>query len=261
MRKFVTKKKSTEEGLINNNTGLKNLELKINYKFSNPKLLVQSMTHRSYGTDFGAEEWIADNETLEFLGDAILNFVTASRLFKSIKNIDEGRLSQLRAAYVCQANLAKGARKLNLAQYLRVSKAMRAGGPIDLPSVLSDALEALIGAVYLDSNVETAAQLIDHVLGEPPKKIEVAPKDPKTILQEKIQQLCSLTPSYLVQKSSGPAHKPNFDVDAYVKQKKLGTGTGKSKKIAASNCAQSVLDSLSKLSDDKIKAFILDSEN
>lgn len=232
------------------------LEEQIGYTFSNKELLIRSMTHRSFAAERDLGKWVSDNERLEFLGDAILSFVSAEKLFRREKNVDEGVLSQLRAAYVCQANLADAARKLSLGPFLRVSKAMRAGGPVDLPSTLSDAVEALIAAVFLDGGLQAASDLIAKILGPVPREIDAAPREAKSLLQEKIQGVFGFTPSYEFTKCSGPPHDPIFEVLAKVDQTPIGRGVGKSKKLAASDCASKILERMATLTDSEIETLI-----
>jgi len=236
--------------------GLSKLEAQIGYNFTNKELLIRSMTHRSCAAELGQGEWVSDNERLEFLGDAILSFVSADILFKRESNVDEGVLSQLRAAYVCQANLAAGARNISLGQYLRVSKAMRAGGPVDLPSTLSDAVEALIAAVFLDGGLEASTDIIARILGPIPKEIDATPRDAKSLLQEKVQGVFGVTPTYEFTQCSGPPHDPLFEVVAKVEQTPIGYGVGKSKKLAATDCAAKILERMNDLSDSEIESLL-----
>lgn len=218
---------------------LSKIEAKLKYKFEDKNLLLRALTHRSFGTDEGKRE--PHNETLEFLGDAVLSVVAAEALFKACPDADEGDLSQARANYVCQLTLAQGARKLKLGDYVRVAKAMRASGPVDLPSVLADVMEAIFGATYLDGGLENARALIGLTLGDVPTKVRTAPKDAKTVLQERIQGACSMTPTYEVLESTGPAHAPAFLVEVQVAGTVLGQGEGSNKKQAAQQAAKQAL--------------------
>jgi ribonuclease-3 len=167
--------------------------------------------------------------------------VTAEEVFKRCPHADEGVLSQLRAQYVCEANLSRAATRFDLGTYIRASKAMRAAGPVISISVLADTMEAIIAAVYLDSGVDAARALILRALGPIPERITLAPKDAKTELQERIQSMIYLAPLYRVVESSGPAHSPKFVVEVSVGGNSLANGTGSSKKEAAQDAARAAL--------------------
>lgn len=223
------------------------VETRIGYQFQNKALLIEAITHRSYARDERLKENIvSQNERLEFLGDAILSTVTAVELYKSSPRADEGTLTQLRANYVCEGNLAQGARNAGLGALIRVSPSMLRNGVVELPSLLADVVEALIGAVYLDSGLEPARQVVLKVLGPVPSKIVVVPKDAKTELQEWTQSEFGMTPLYKVVESLGPPHSPTFRVEVFLGQKLLAEGKGPSKKDAAQQAARKALQDLSK---------------
>ena len=136
---------------LNDEQKIQAIEVAIGYEFTDKKLLLKAITHRSFAKEDKDCPRGFHNETLEFLGDAVLALATADVLLVENRHADEGELSHRRAAYVCQENLANAAKRLGISPFLRVSVSMRKAGPIDLPSVLSDAMEAILGAIYLDS--------------------------------------------------------------------------------------------------------------
>jgi len=220
------------------------IEKLIDYKFDNQDLLLRAVTHKSYAKEnpeFGRNN---HNETLEFLGDAVLSVVSAEGLFLENTGANEGKLSHLRSAYVCQENLANAAKRLDLGRYLRAGASMRKSGSIELPSLLSDMVEAILGAVFLDSksDISVARKLVGNLVGPLPKKAKEILKDSKTIFQEKIQSKLFVTPTYKVIGSKGPDHEPEFEVEIYVQDKLVATGKGSSKKKAEQEAAQNALD-------------------
>ncbi len=222
-------------------------ETQIGYRFNDRTLLLEALTHRSFARDERLKDNIvSQNERLEFLGDAILSMITALELFKTSPRADEGTLTQLRANYVCEASLAEGARKAGLGTLIRVSPSMRKVTGVELPSLLCDGLEALIGAVYLDGGFEPARDLVLRFVGEVPTKVAIAPKDAKTELQEWTQASFGLTPVYKVVQSLGPPHAPTFVVEVYVGEKLLAKGQGPSKKDAAQEGAKAALADVSR---------------
>lgn len=220
---------------------LEAVEKAIGYLFKDKQLLLKALTHRSFAKESPLITSRDHNETLEFLGDAVLSLVSAEGAFLQHPNADEGRLSHIRAAYVCQENLAECGRHIRLGDHIRVAVTMRKSGPIDLPSMLSDALEAVIGAVYLDGGLTAAKAVIAHVMGNLPENPRDIPKDPKTVIQEKIQESSSKTPTYKVLSSSGPAHEPEFEVALLVDEEVVAKGQGASKKKAEQAAAVNAL--------------------
>ncbi|GAA5086689.1 ribonuclease III [Paenalcaligenes hermetiae] len=189
---------------------LSRLEDAIDYHFTTPALLEQAVTHRSHNAKH--------NERLEFLGDSVLNFVVASLLYKQFDRIDEGDLSRIRANLVKQSTLAEIAQKLNLSDFLRLGEGELKSGGFRRPSILSDALEAVFGAVYLDGGFEAAAYVISRqyepiLLTVDPKTLG---KDPKTLLQEMLQGRRLDLPVYLVVATHGAAHSQVFDVECRI---------------------------------------------
>ena len=225
------------------------LEQQIGYSFKNKDLLVHALTHRSFIKEQAGMASYENNERLEFLGDAVLSLVTAEEVFAKAPHANEGILTQLRAAYVCQANLAQAGKRISLGGYMRVAKGMRLSGPVELPSVLSDVVEAIFGAVYLDGGFLAAKALILNLLGDVPQRVIESPKDPKTELQEIFQATCATAPIYTLLERTGPAHAPLFIVEVSVSGKVLARGEGSSKKEATQEAAKKALTQIESLKD------------
>lgn len=225
---------------------LQKLEQRINYQFSDQALLEQALTHRSHSAKH--------NERLEFLGDSVLNFVVASLLFKRFQKIDEGDLSRLRANLVKQATLADIAQKLELSEYLRLGEGELKSGGFRRPSILSDALEAIFGAVYLDGGFELAAKVItgqfeDIMVDIDPKTLG---KDPKTLLQELLQGHRLALPLYTVVATHGAAHNQTFDVQCHIEKLDITImASGSSRRAAEQAAAVQAIEHVSAYLDNK----------
>jgi ribonuclease-3 len=178
----------------------------IPYRFKDPALLELALSHRSVGR--------ANNERLEFLGDSILGFVIAARLFELRPGVDEGDLSRLRTRVVRGSTLALMANRLRLGDYVKLGEGELKSGGHKRNSILADALEALFGAIYLDGGIEECARVVRHVcdpvMDELPEASEL--KDPKTRLQEWLQGRGNALPEYILVSEKGPAHKKHFIV-------------------------------------------------
>lgn len=224
---------------------LAKVELQIGHVFADKALLLEAITHRSFARDERLKKnLVSQNERLEFLGDAILSTVTALELYRESPGANEGVLTQLRANYVCETHLAECARRAGLGAMIRVSQSIKRPEGVELPSLLCDVVEALIGAIYLDSGFESARVFILKTLGPVPLKVAASPKDSKTQLQEWTQAHFAKTPIYRVIKSSGPAHLPVFAVEVLMGDLKLAEGVGPSKKEAAQEAARAALAEL-----------------
>jgi ribonuclease-3 len=235
-------------------TWIQTTQDRLHLKFRDPNFLLQALTHRSMLHDEPSPA--GHNERLEFLGDAVLSLVAAQSLFAQSATADEGMLTQQRAAYVCEASLAQGARRLGLGELLRASKTMRTSGSVELPSVLADALEALFGAIYLDQGFDAAKDFILKALGPLPTEVVSLPKDPKTELQELIQSAAFLAPAYRVAGQTGPAHAPIFRVEVIAGDRVLAEGAGPSKKEAAQEAAREVLKVIQSMKPAQISAWL-----
>ncbi len=224
------------------NQALKNL---LGYQFTDPNLLIIALTHKSASLKDLSYEHGINNERLEFLGDAVLSLVAADFLYRERNKFNEGDLSRLRAQFVCQENLSQKAKAIKLGNYLVSDKAMRSSGSTTSASVLSDALEALFGAVYVDGGLEQARAVIFRVLGEPSLNLAELEKDAKTRLQEIVQAHIHQAPKYVLLNTDGPAHAPSFLVGVKVNDELVASARGENKKTAAQNAALLALQSIS----------------
>ena len=214
-------------------------EKKIGYEFKNKSLLEQAFTHSSYANETKMAPH-SDNERLEFLGDAVLEIVSSEFLFRNYPDLPEGELTRRRAALVCESSLAASARELSLGKYLKLSVGEDKTGGRERPSVLSDAFEATIGAMYLDGGLKNTKKYIrENVLKNVEEKVMFF--DSKTSLQEVVQSWHSGALSYRVIDEKGPSHKKIFTVEALVGDNVLGTGSGNSKKNAEQEAAYNAL--------------------
>ena len=202
-------------------------------------LLRQALTHRSAPQEFD----LPPNERLEFLGDAVLGIAVAGYLYRSHPDLEEGPLTKLKAVAVSEPILANVAREIDLGRYLILSKGEEQSGGRDRPSILSDALEAVFGAVHLDRGFRTSRALILRLLRDHLRAIERAEHEPdhKTVLQEKIQERHRTPPTYRVLSESGPDHDRTFVAQVRVGRRILGSGSGKSKKQAEQAAARDAL--------------------
>lgn len=217
------------------------LESALGHAFEQQDFLVQALTHRSYGQP--------NNERLEFLGDSVLNCVTAIALFHRFGGLREGELSRLRASLVRQETLHQLALDLDLGSFLRLGEGELKGGGASRPSILSDALEAVFAAVFLDAGFEAAKVVIDGLYAPQLDKLNPASavKDPKTALQEWLQARHLSLPRYAVVGVTGEAHAQAFEVECTVAELSLSThGQGQSRRIAEQQAAQRALASLEK---------------
>ena len=210
----------------------------LDYSFSDVGLLQQALTHRSAPG--------RSNERLEFLGDAVLDIVVSEALFQSLPDAPEGDLSRLRASLVRDTSLAGIAVELGIGEHLILGSGERKTGGHRRQSILADALEALFGAVYLDSDFETAADLIHRVFGD---KLEDLPhadelRDPKTRLQEWLQARGAAPPDYELVNVTGKAHQQCFEVRCLVPDQEPATGEGRSRRDAEQQSARRMLEQL-----------------
>lgn len=217
------------------NTELKDLEKKINYTFKDFSLLKQAMMHSSYTNEMHLPKYRC-NERLEFLGDAVLELVSSEYLFRESPHIPEGELTKTRASMVCEPSLALCARDIGLGNYLLLGKGEEATGGRHRDSVTSDAMEALIGAVYLDGGFTSAKEFIlRFVLTDLENKKLFY--DSKTILQEIVQAKKNGEISYRLIGEEGPDHNKSFHVEVMIGNRVFGEGSGRTKKAAEQQAA------------------------
>jgi ribonuclease-3 len=212
------------------------LEDRIGYKFRNPLLLAEALTHPSLRHE--TQQHHFDNQRLEFLGDAVLQLVMTEHLYGHFKNEAEGQLTKLRSRLVSREALTVHAATLELGRYLMMGREEASGGR-ERNSTLADAFEALVGAIYLDSDLATARRFILEQAGQDLAQIVEEPIDinPKGHLQELLQAISPRSPAYEVVSKSGPEHEKTFVVRAVWEGIELGEGTGRSKKQAETAAA------------------------
>lgn len=226
------------------NRDLKELEQKIGYHFQNPKLLEQAMRHSSYVNELHVPKYEC-NERLEFLGDAVLELISSEFLYKEHPTVPEGKLTKTRASMVCEPSLAFCARDIELGSFLRLGKGEEATGGRNRDSITSDAMEALIGAIYLDSGFTSAKEFIHtFILSDLENKKLFF--DSKTILQEIVQAQNTGTVSYKLLGEEGPDHNKVFYVEVCVGETCFGTGKGRTKKAAEQEAAYQAILRLKK---------------
>ena len=214
------------------------IEKKIGYSFVNKELLNKAFTHTSYAN----ENHVESNERLEYLGDSILEFVMSKYLFNNYSSLSEGEMTKVRANVVCENSLYEVAKRHNFSDFLNLGKSERASQN-SKKAILADSVEALIAAIYLDSNLENSEKFIISNLSE---AVEIASKnvgmkDYKTVLQEKLQVHGEVKIHYEVIKETGPDHNKSFTVEVSCNDKKLAEGIGKSKKEAEMQAAKNAL--------------------
>ncbi len=214
------------------------LEQRIGYTFQNKTILRQALTHSSYANERKINK-IGDYERIEFLGDAVLELTTSEFLFKQHPEMSEGELTKTRASLVCEPSLAFCARDLELGEFIALGKGEEMTGGRNRDSIISDVMEAIIGAIYLDGGFEEAKKFIhSFVLSDLDNKVLFY--DAKTILQEKVQKK-GQDVQYALIDESGPEHDKIFSVEVRQGEKVLGTGSGHNKKAAEQQAAYKAL--------------------
>lgn len=221
---------------------LEKLEQEIGYTFKNKELIETALTHTSYAYEHNKES----NEKLEYLGDSILEFISSKYLFNTYKNLREGEMTKVRAAVVCEDSLYKIATKHNFSDFLYLGKSEILNNGRYSKAILADSVEAVIAAMYLDSDINQVEKFIIDNLKEP---IEIATKnvgnkDYKTVLQEKLQTHGNVNIKYTIIKEEGPDHDKTFESKVEVNGKQIGLGTGKSKKASEMMAAKKALEIL-----------------
>ena len=224
---------------------MEELEKKLGYTFRDPELLRAALYHSSYANEHRSEG-IRSNERLEFLGDAVLGFVSAEHLFKKHPELPEGDLTRIRAALVCEESLHEVAQTLSLGDHLCLGKGEEQGGGRRRPSILADATESVFAAVYLDGGIEAARELIHRVLLDKEREevVEERRRDYKTQLQELVQRKSGSTLGYEMIGATGPDHAKIFEAAVLLNGEPLSAGTGRSKKEAEQAAARAALEKL-----------------
>lgn len=208
-----------------------------------PETLGQALTHKS------AEEEGPNNERLEFLGDAVIEILISDHLYRNFPHFSEGELTKARVLAVSEPALAEAARRLGLGQRLRMSKGEEASGGRDRPSILSDAFEAVVAAIYLDLGMDRARQFVIDNLSHTLR--EMRDRDYKSLLQEFTQEKLRITPSYSIIAEEGPAHEKVFTAQVVIGDEVRGEGTGRSKKEAEQAAAEAALEVLTQWSKER----------
>ncbi len=220
---------------------IEDLEKTLGYTFKDKKLIIEALTHKSYKQPY-------DNERLEFLGDAVLDLVVGEYLFKKFSKSAEGNLSKIRASLVNETGFDKLARSLNLGKYIFMSNAEENNGGREKSSLLSNAFEAVMGAIYLESGLPVVNDIAVALIEKNHEEISLDYlfRDYKTTLQELTQARFGVTPEYKVIASRGPDHLKEFEVAVIIEDKEYARATGKSKKMAQQESAELAVELLKK---------------
>jgi ribonuclease-3 len=225
---------------------LRELEELLRYSFDNDDLLSQALTHRSYVNENESEN-LSNNESLEFLGDAVLGFLVSSRIFRHFPDLTEGALSKIKAYLVSAANLIKLAESIQLGSFVRLSRGEEKTGGRKKRAIIVDTYEAIIGAIYLDGGVEAASEFVNRQIDlflEDLDLKQLTYGDFKSALQEQLHNMGRPEPVYKVVKEIGPDHKKTFVVQVTIRDQIIGESTGKTKKEAQQSAARLALESL-----------------
>jgi len=218
---------------------LDELEKALDYHFEDPQLLIEALTHKSYKQPY-------NNERLEFLGDAVLDLVVGEYLFTRFPNFDEGKLSKMRASIVNEEGFTRLAEHIGLGKHIYLSNAEENNNGRQKSSLLSNAFEAVMGAIYLQVGLCHVEKLVHRYLNEvyPVIDMNTLFKDFKTTLQELTQAEFGVTPDYRLVATSGPDHKKEFEIAVYIQDKEYAKARGKSKKVAQQEAAFIALEKL-----------------
>ena len=217
---------------------LSNLEATLNYRFRNRQHLITALTHPSMGG--------RHNQRMEFLGDAVLEMCVSEKIYEMHPEMQEGAMTRLRQKLVREGKLAEAARGMKLGEYLLMDRGCASGGGRENPSVLCDAFEAVLAAVYLDGGMEPARNMVMRFIGDCTEKDEM---DAKSALQEYLQGRKRPLPDYLVVGEEGLPHERVFTVSVRLEGNEIATGTGTSKKRAEQNAAMAALEKIKNLGD------------
>jgi len=215
------------------------LEKTLGYEFTDKKLIIEALTHKSYKQPY-------DNERLEFLGDAVLDLIVGEYLYKKFSKSAEGKLSKIRASLVNETGFDKLARSINIGDYILLSNAEENNGGREKASLLSNAFEAVMGATYLEAGLKVANDIAIDLIEKNHKEISLDYlfRDYKTTLQELTQARFGVTPEYKVIASRGPDHLNEFEVAVFIEDKEYARAVGKSKKIAQQESAELAVELL-----------------
>ena len=217
------------------------LQERLDFTFKNKQLLIEALTHKSYKQPY-------NNERLEFLGDAVLDLIVGQYLFENFPKYDEGKLSKMRASLVNEDGFTQLALHLELGEYIFLSNAEENNNGRKKPSLLSNAFEAVMGAIYLEAGLERVHAIAIKLLEEAHEEISLESlfKDFKTTLQELTQAQFGVTPEYKLISATGPDHKKEFEIAVMIQNKEYARASGKSKKVAQQEAALLAMDILKK---------------
>ena len=222
---------------------LTKLEQGLGYTFRNKALLENALTHSSYANE-NRERHLPDNERLEFLGDSILGFVVAEYLYRNFPDKPEGELTRIRADLVCERNLAEAAATIELGSYLLLGHGEEQGGGRKRDSIVSDAMESVIAASFMDGGFAAAKEIIDRLILSNIPKGRPRNFDYKTAFQELVQRKKDQQIHYELTGESGPDHDKHFEVEVLLNGKAVGQGVGSSKKRAEQAAAEAAIEAL-----------------
>ncbi len=223
-----------------------NLEKNLGYTFKNKELMERALTHSSYSNEM--KKAVESNERLEFLGDSVLSIITSEYLFKHYRHLPEGELTKLRAALVCEKSLCEISRQLKIGDYLKLGKGEDNTGGRTRPSILADAFEAMLAAIYLDSGIKSSRDFVLPFIKEKLTHIDsISALDYKTTLQEIIQQNPEEHLEYRLAGQTGPDHDKQFTIEVLLNSNVIGQGTGHSKKAAEQAAAKEALKLMGEL--------------
>jgi len=226
--------------------GLEEVQRRLGYCFRQPRLLIEALTHKSYLNEVRGASQEADNERLEFLGDAVLDLVVSEYLLRAFPGAAEGELSKLRARLVSEQTLSRVAKKIGLGVQLRLGRGEMKTEGCGKPSILADALEAVFAGAYLDGGLEAAVQCVKAAFSDELASCDrsLAKGDFKTDLQEVCQRDFEMLPRYRTIRETGPDHEKLFEVEILIRGERYGIGLGKSKKEAEQAAAREALEQL-----------------
>lgn len=210
--------------------------MEFGYEFKNPALLDIALSHSSYANEHHTQS----NERLEFLGDSVLSIIVSDYIYKTMPGVSEGELTKIRAALVCESALSDFGREIGLPEMIKLGKGEKSTGGAQRNSIISDAFEAVIAAIYLDSGIKSAEKFVMRFVTE--HMGESLFKDYKTALQEVIQKNPEEKVGYFLIAEDGPEHDKSFTVEVRLNSNVIGTGTGHSKKAAEQQAAKSALE-------------------
>lgn len=220
---------------------MKNFEKNLDYKFKNKKLLENALTHSSFANENKSS--LSSNERLEFLGDSVLSIIVSDYIYNNFPDLPEGQLTKMRASLVCEQTLCKFSKELGMGAALKFGNGERQSGGAERPSILADAFEAVLAAIYIDGGMESAKKHVLRFIKEELKNhTSQAVKDYKTVLQEIIQKNPEEKITYVMISESGPEHQKEFEFEVRLNSNTIGKGKGRSKKQAEQMAAKQALE-------------------